>query len=292
VARLRREFPALDIELVIEQAQCGSNRKVSNLMNMLPLARHEVLFVADSDTRVRPDYLSQLVGRLLAPRVGLVTCLYRCIPAGGLWSRLGAMYINDWYMPSVMLAWLFGHRRYVSGQTIALRRGTLEAAGGLRMLVNHLADDYELGERVRALGLKTVLSHYAAETVQAEGSLGSLIGHEVRWMRTLRALAPAAFGFLFVSFTLPVAALGYVLAAGRFPLAAVALAGLTLGARILVTSVPRLQQRRIPWGDVLLLPVRDVLLCWTWSQALLSSRVRWRGGEFEIDRHGVMRTLP
>jgi ceramide glucosyltransferase len=291
VARLRQEFPQLQIEVVIAETQHGSNRKVSNLLNMLPHARHDVLIITDSDTRVRAGYLDSVAAPLSERRIGLVTCLYRCVPAGGLWSRLGAMYINDWYMPSVMLAWLFGHREYVSGQTIALRRETLDAMGGLRAIANHLADDYQLGKAVRGLGQRTVLSHCVVTTVEQQPGGADLMGHELRWMRTLRSLAPAGFRFVFVSFTLPLVLIGYVLASLSAHVGGpTVLAAATLAGRVMLSWLPRLAERRIPLSDLLLLPVRDLLLCWTWSRAFFGSRVRWRGCEFEVDRHGVMRS--
>src|SRR6202035_2890012 len=123
--QLAREFPALAIDVVIDSSLHGSNRKISNLISMLAHAQHDILIISDSDTRVGRDYLSAVSSPLLNRAVGMVTCIYRRIPARNFWSRLGAMYINDWYMPSVLLAWLFGHRNYASGQTMGLRRDTL-----------------------------------------------------------------------------------------------------------------------------------------------------------------------
>ena len=74
VGRLQREFPRLDLKLVVDRRQHGSSRKVSNLMNMMPLARHDVLVISDSDVRVPRDYLSRIVPPLLDPDVGIVTC--------------------------------------------------------------------------------------------------------------------------------------------------------------------------------------------------------------------------
>jgi ceramide glucosyltransferase len=292
VQRLRCEFPWLDIDLVIDEAQHGANRKVSNLANMLPSARHDLLVIADSDARVAADYLHAVTRPLLDPSVGLVTCIYRSVPAGGVWARLGSMYVNDWYMPSVLLAWLFGHRGYASGQTMVLRRATLAAVGGLGAVANHLADDYQIGERVRALGLRIVLSRYLPETVQSEPSADDLLNHELRWMRTIRVLAPGSFRFLFVTFTLPLLALGLTLAAAR-PAWAVALVPLALAglcARLGLALLPRVRAGGMPYSDLWLLPLRDSLLCWTWVRALLTSRVRWRGSEFEVDRHGLLHT--
>ncbi|MGH6742730.1 MAG: glycosyltransferase, partial [Bradyrhizobium sp.] len=55
VRRLQREFPALDLELVVDGRIYGSNYKVSNLHNMYTHARHNVILIADSDIRVEPD---------------------------------------------------------------------------------------------------------------------------------------------------------------------------------------------------------------------------------------------
>jgi ceramide glucosyltransferase len=289
--QLAREFPALSIDVVIDNSLHGSNRKVSNLISMLRCARHDILIIADSDARVGRDYLSAVSSPLLDHAVGMVTCIYRRIPARDLWSRLGAMYINDWYMPSVLLAWLFGHRNYASGQTMGLRRDTLEAVGGLPAVVNLLADDFKLGELVRGLGLQIVLSHYIPETVQEEQMASTLISHEVRWMRTIRALAPAGYRFLFLSFTLPLQAAGFALTIADPGLAfrLLPLLWATLICRVGVSSVPRLAQRRIPLSDLCLLPLRDLLLCWAWSRALFTSRVSWRGTEFDVGVRGVIR---
>lgn len=101
---------------------------------------------------VSPDYLSVVTAPLQDPDVGLVTCPYRDIPSPNLWSRLAAMYVNDWFMPSVLLDWALGRRDYVSGQTICVRRDTIAAIGGLSALNDHLADDYRFGELVRRRG--------------------------------------------------------------------------------------------------------------------------------------------
>ena len=156
VYRLVDEFPELPLKVVINPKLHGNNRKVSNLINMLPHASHELLVISDSDTAVSHDYLTTVTAPLLLDDlVGLVTCIYCGVPTQPIWSRLGAMYVNEWYMPSVVLAWLFGHQGYVSGQTMCLRRDTLAAIGGLEVLADYLADDYRLGELVRRSGLRS-----------------------------------------------------------------------------------------------------------------------------------------
>ena len=293
VRRLMAEFPSVPIELVINPQLHGSNLKISNLINMLPYARHDILAMADSDAFVRPDYLASVTAPLLRPDVGLVTCIYRGAPSKGIWSRLGAMYINEWYVPSVLLAWLFGYQGYVSGQTVCLRRDTLRALGGLRVLTDHLADDHRLGELVRALGLRIVLSPYLVDGEHHEPSFNALVRHELRWMRTIHVLRPRSFRLIFISFGLPLAILGLIaaLAESSRSSAAWMLFGITLLARMALHFVHRLRDGRAPLSDFWLLPARDALICWVWCRSFFTSHVTWRGTEFAVGADGVMRPL-
>ena len=293
VKRLAAEFPSVPIELVINPQLHGTNLKISNLVNMLPYARHDILAMADSDAFVGSDYLATVTAPLLDQDVGLVTCIYRGAPTGGIWSRLGAMYINEWYVPSVLLAWLFGYEGYVSGQTVCLRRDTLDALGGLRVLANHLADDHRLGELVRGLGLRIVLSPYVVDGEHHEPTFRSLTRHELRWMRTIHVLRPRSFRLIFITFSFPLAVLGLIAALSESSFSAVAcvLFGISLLARLVLHFVHRLRDDRALVSDLWLPPVRDVLICWVWCRSFFTSHVTWRGKEFDVGSDGVMRPL-
>jgi ceramide glucosyltransferase len=292
VARLTQEFPQLSIDTVVNPQRHGHNNKSSNLINMLAKARHPILLIADSDILVGADYLATVTTPLQDARVGLVTCLSQDSPTPHLWSRLGAMYNNEWYFPSVMLAWLFGHQGYASGQTLCLRRTTLESIGGMRAFVDHLADDYRLGERVRAQGLRIVLSPYEVQAQHDEPGFAALNRHELRWMRTLRVIRPLCLALIFLTFSLPLAGIGLLLsAAGPVPPLAWSAFGVTVAARLGLHLVYRLRSNRPLLADLLLLPVRDLLICAVWCQSFRSRRVTWRGHEFDVDATGVMRRI-
>ena len=176
IERLQAEFPARDLQLVVDRRQHGTSRKVSNLVNMLPAARHDYFVIADSDVRVERDYLSRIVAPLEDEAVGIVTCAYRGVPRSGVWSLLGSQFINEWFIPSVRVAALGGSRAFAFGVTIAMSRRVLCRIGGFMAIVNQLADDYRLGELTRNLGLRTVLSDVVVETFVAESSLAELVG--------------------------------------------------------------------------------------------------------------------
>jgi ceramide glucosyltransferase len=301
VDRLLKEFPNLALDVVVDERQYGSNYKNSNVMNMMEVARYDILVIADSDAHVEPDYLGVVTAPLRASTVGLVTCIYRGVPTNTAWSRLGAMYINEWFIPSVLLAWLFGHESYASGQTLCFRRDTLQAIGGLQNIADYLADDYRLGELVRDAGLQVVLSRYEVQTQHHESTINSMIEHQLRWMRTLRLLRPASFRFIFLTFSQPLALAGILLlmlARGRgVDAGALMLLAFTFVAQIMLYLVHRVHQPasiRQPasiWLDLLLIPARDALLCWVWLRCFLTSRVTWRGSEFHLEAHGLMRRV-
>jgi ceramide glucosyltransferase len=290
--RLQREFPRRDLQIVIDSRQHGSSRKVSNLVNMMAYADHDYIVVSDSDVRVARDYLAKVVAPLLEPDVGIVTCPYRGVSRGGLWSRLEAMFINEWFMPSVRVAAMAGSRAFAFGASIALRRDALSRIGGFMSIVDQLADDYRLGELTRAVGLRTVLSEVVVEIAVAERRFAELIGHELRWLRTIRTLRPAGYSFSFVTFTIPVALIGACLSRGALPV-------LTMfAAAALARCLLHLQTRQANAGaaQLFIVPVRDMLSLGLWALSFRNRRVRWRDDHFEVTPDGsvelVVRVTP
>ncbi|MBL6749940.1 MAG: bacteriohopanetetrol glucosamine biosynthesis glycosyltransferase HpnI [Nevskia sp.] len=288
VRRLQAEFPRRDIGLVADPRSHGRNLKVGNLLNMFPHARHDRLVLSDSDIEVPPDYLARVAAPLADPGVGIVTCLYFGRPVGGFWSRLGAQFIDDWFAPSVRLAHLLGSRRFAFGSTIAVRRDTLAAAGGLEALRDLLADDFWLGELTRRLGLRTVLSEVTVRTDVVEASLAELWAHELRWLRTIRSIETIGFALTFPAFTFPVLAAGLLLARSEL-CAALAAAG--AAARLVLHYAQRKANSEscLPGGLALTIP-RDFLLFAEWAAALAGWQVRWRGQT--LDAAGAARPEP
>jgi ceramide glucosyltransferase len=275
VQRLRETFPQRSIALAVDPRIHGANFKVSNLMNMLPHAQHDWLVLADADISVPADYLTRVTAPLADADVGIVTCLYHGVPGPSFWSRLGRLFIDDWFAPSVRLSHAFGSTRFAFGSTIALRRDALQTIGGFEALRDTLADDFWLGELTRRAGLRTVLSEVVVGTDVGESQLKELWSHELRWLRTIRSLAPAGFAMTFVCFTSPLLLLGLCLAPGPITAGLALLGG---GARVLLHFLQRrTSDRAFAWHEVLLIPLRDTLLLMEWAAALAGWQVRWRG---------------
>lgn len=281
--RVQQAFPDRDITVVADLRLYGQNHKVSNLENLLQRARHPLIVIADSDIAVGPDYLARVCAPLARPEVGIVTCLYRGRPLGGRWSELGAMYINEWFVPAVRIAQLFGSRAFGFGATLALRRETLDGIGGFHAIRDELADDYWLAQRVRDAGLATELSDCVVTTDVAEASARGLARHELRWMRTIQMLNPPGYAGMFVSFGLVAATLGAALTGWAHP--GLALLGVTCAARVGLHFAAAPRGPHWGWRACRTLPlvgVRDVLGLVLWAAAYTSRQVAWAGRELNL----------
>jgi ceramide glucosyltransferase len=283
VEELRRRYPAAAITVVADGRQHGPNRKVSNLLNMLPQAQHDVLVFADSDVGVAPDYLRRVIAELQQPGVGLVTCLYRGEPDPGFWPRLSAMATNYQFLPGVVTGLAFGRARPCFGQTIALRRETLERVGGWERFVDHLAEDHAMGEAVRELGLRVVIPSFVISHACPEDSLSRLITHELRWGRTIRAVDPKGHLGFALSQPFAFALLASALTGGAGW--SWGLVGAAVVAR-LVLKVAVDRSLRQPVRDSGLLPLSDLLGFALFVGTFRSQRVIWRGHPFRVDGRG------
>jgi ceramide glucosyltransferase len=283
VRRLQREFPHLDLQIAANPMQHGSSGKVSNLVNMMPLARHDYLVIADGDIRVGPGYLEKVVAPLLDPGVGIVTCLYRGRPRPGLWSLMGSLFINEWFIPAVRVAALFGDRSFAFGATIAVRRETLARIGGFNSLADQLPDDFRLGELTRRMGLRTVLSDLEVETCVEETSPGELVRHELRWLRTIRTVRPLGYALAGPSLGLPAALLGCLLAGGSA--ITLTMVGVTALARLMIYSAPR--KPRSLLVQLWLVVFNDLLVFALWCWSFTTRHVHWRHARYWVARDGT-----
>ncbi|NNM71818.1 bacteriohopanetetrol glucosamine biosynthesis glycosyltransferase HpnI [Enterovirga aerilata] len=284
VRRLEAAFPQADIELVVDSRLHGSNRKVSNLINMAERTRHEIVVLADSDMIVGPGYLARLLGELERPGVGAVTCLYHGVPCGTLPSRLSALAIDSHFLPSVAVGLGLGLASPCMGSTIALRHETLEAIGGFRSLADDLADDYRLGAAVRRLGLAVAVTPFTIGHACNETSFADLARQELRWVRTIRQIDPFGHAGSVVSHPFPLAVLAFCIAPGAF---AAGFAAAALALRIALCLAVR-QAFGVKAGGYGLAPLRDLLSFGIFVASFFGRDVSWRGHSYDVTPAGVL----
>lgn len=287
-----RDFPHVDVSIVVRNRSAAANPKIGNLAGMLPAAKHPVLLVSDSDIRVGPSHLRTMVQPLMAdPRVGVVTCLYRS-HAAGLAGELDALSLSTEFQPSVLVARRLEGISFAMGSGICIRRSVLDEIGGFEAISDYLADDYFLGHLPSRAGYAVELSNHVVEHRLDTESLTELVHHQIRWNRGIRAARPWGYAGLFFTHGVPAAVL-LPLASGGAP-AGWALAGATLAARLGMAwyvAVRWLEDpvaRRALW----LVPLRDLLGFALWIAAYLGTTIVWRGSRFRLGERGKLSPSP
>lgn len=286
VRALLREFPALDAELVICGENLGANAKVSSLVQLERRARHPVVVISDADVRVPPDLLSNLVAPLRDTQVGLVNCFYRLANPANVAMRLEAVATNADFWCQVLQSRSLRPLDFALGAVMATSRQHLAAGGGFTALLDHLADDYQLGRQIAAAGARIELCPVVVECRSAPQTWWEVWTHQLRWARTIRVCQPVPY-FFSVLHNPTLWPLVWLVArpswwSGAFFVGCLGVRWLTA-----VLSVERLAQGRDP-GLGWLAPAKDLLQAGFWALAFTGRQVTWRDRRFRVRPGGQL----
>jgi ceramide glucosyltransferase len=283
IRRLQNQFPSVPVRLIAGGVD-APNGKVGVLIELARYAKHPIWLVNDSDIKVTPGYLAEVVAPLADDSIGVVTCLYKATahsPAAR-WEALG---IATDFMPSTLVAQMLRVRDFGLGSTLAFHKQDLEAAGGFVQLAEYLADDYQLTKRITSSGKRAVISSYVVETALGNTSWVGVWRHQVRWARTIRVSKGGGYAGLPIT------------QAGIWILIAI-ICGAWVPA-IFVTGV-RIVSALLT-GGLMLRSMTAAVFCWVaplwdlfafcvWCASYMGSEVRWRDRVLRIDREGRIQT--
>jgi ceramide glucosyltransferase len=291
VESLHRAYPLVRATIVLSGEPEYPNAKVFALEKMVSAAAGAYLVITDSDVCVKADCLKQVVKPLLNPEVGVVTCLYRGVAAGGFWSILEALGMSVEMASGVLVAKMLEGMRFALGPTMATRKDILESIGGVSVLGSYCADDYVLGNLAFNAGKKVLLSHHFIDHVAMNTSAGSSLAHQVRWMRSTRFSRQAGHIGTGLTYAMPFGLLGLF--------AASTLYSWQLGASLFLwASVNRLlQATAIGWGVIgdrrslslcWLYPARDLVGFLVWCASFAGDEITWRNERYRLVTNGKM----
>ena len=286
-----RRFPQVPVRVIFSGEPDRPNAKVCSLEKMAEVAAGDYLVISDSDVRVTPQYLRAIVRPLLQPEVGMLTCLYRGVPSGGLWSRLEALGMSVEMTAGVVVADMLEGLKFALGPTMAICRDVLEEIGGFHVLADYCADDFVLGQRVFEAGKQVVLSHYVVDHVAVHQRCLASLQHQVRWMKSTRFSRPKGHVGTGLTFAMPFGLLGL-------------LAGIVMGdpllglALFLYAALNRMMEAMLAgWGVVRdplalryfwLYPIRDLLGFFLWCASFFNTSIVWRGERYQLQPGGKM----
>lgn len=287
VEQLQREFPEISIRLIECPEKLGTNGKISTLVQLEPHASHSFLLINDSDITVSTQYLQRVMAGFgrgsRGVQVGMVTALYYGKAHETLASRLEALGISTDFQGGVLLSKkLEGGLSYGLGSTLAVRREALEKIGGLRELVNELADDHLLGARIFQAGYLVELSPEVVETSIPAYDWQSFFDHQLRWARTVRDARPGGYLGLIFTHGLVWAMLNALVCGGSS--ASLSLLGISLFLRIwlaMTVGAEILGDEHV-LCSLWLLPLRDVIYFGVWLTGFAGDTIVWRGQRFRL----------
>jgi ceramide glucosyltransferase len=289
VDELRALYPNVKCRIVLSGPPTWPNAKVFSLDKMTALARNDFFVISDSDVEVGPDFLQNVVPPLLDPRNGLLTCVYRGVPAPSFWSSLEALGMSVEMTSGVLVADMLEGMRFALGAVSVTRREVLERIGGIGVTADYYSDDFVLGNLVWAAGYNVVLSHYIVDHILIPSSFLRTFGHQVRWMKSTRYSRPRGHLGSGLTFAVPFGLLAMISGAAlAHPVLGLALLGGSILNRMIQSlaigwSVARDPRAlRLCW----LYPLRDLLGFITWAASYTSRSFFWRGETYQFTPGG------
>jgi len=287
VQRLQARFPDVPITIHANAREHGFNRKVSNLINILPLARFETLVMCDSDVEAGPGYLADLIATLEQPNVGAATYLYHGTAAESVSSRLAALAINTHFLPQVIVGLRLRLAQPCLGPTIAIRQQTLNEIGGLRAFTNVLAEDYAIGKAVRDTGLEVAFAPGSIVHACFANGIWLVLSRELRVARTIRLIDPKGYAGTVILHPFALALVGALLGANG---AGIMIAGALACRMLLCLAVQR--AFRLPPQPYWLIPLYDLAAFAIYLVSFVGSRVIWRRYKYRVASDGTLVELP
>lgn len=289
--QLSEKYPVLKVRFVTSGEPPWTNAKLYSLEMMWKQAAHDLLVISDSDVRVSPDYLREIIKPFANPSVGMTTCIFRGLPAGGFWTDLEALGYSVEMTSGVVVADTLEGMKFALGPTMVVRRQCVQALNGFGFMDDYCADDYILGNRVAESGMEVVLSHHSIDHMVFHHSFLSSMRHQVRWMRSTRFSRPKGHLGTVLTYAMPFGVLGLIagFASGYTKL------GITLVAAAFLNRVTQsvlagyvVAEDRKALALAWLYPVRDLLGAFLWIGSYLSAKIDWRGEEYRLTTNGKM----
>jgi ceramide glucosyltransferase len=282
IDRLRQEFPERPIRVLFGSGRDAANDKVAKLARLVSEAAHEHVVISDSDVRVRPDYLRNVVAPLADPKIGAVTCFYLSLDERTFVDRLQSVGMMSDFYAGIVVAWQLDGVKFALGPTIATTRERLASFGGYQSIENRPADDLLVGRLIADQGYEVELSRYTVETVADYESVGELFHKRLRWIVVMRHMRPwGHFGLIFTH------GLPWALAAVAVhpsPATAAIYLGGYFAMRCAITAmiaVWGLKQRSY-WRKMFLIPLWDAAAFLIWVASFARHSIRWRGSDYYI----------
>jgi ceramide glucosyltransferase len=286
---LAAEYPHIPVRFLASGFPVWTNPKVFSMNILATEAKHETIVFCDSDIRVDPNYVRQIVQPLADPKVGLVTCAFRGMPGANLASLLIALNQTVEFSSGVVTANFLEDIRFALGSTLLTTKSVLAKIGGLATIQDVYADDFSLGNAISDQGYRVVLSHYVVNHFIFYKTVAAGLHHQITWMKSTRRSRPAGHFGVCLTYCTPFGLLGLLTglvtghAAAGLTLLLIACLNRWLGALLIGYGVMRDRTSlRFFW----LYPLIDLLGFYCWFISNFGDTFTYRGEPYRFRRDG------
>lgn len=292
IEKLKRDFPDRKIRMLYGSGGKGSNDKVVKLDHLVSQAQNEFLVISDSDVRVRPDYLRNVIAPLADPKLGAVTCFYVPVEDKTFTDNLQTIGMYSDFYPGILVARQLDGVKFALGPTIATTRTALASFGGYKAIQFRPADDLLVGRLIAEHGYNVELSHYTISTVADYASLSALLHKRLRWVVVMRHMRP--WGHLGLALTqgLPWSVVALAIAPSlAIGFAYLATYAFLRAAMTVMVAAWGLKQDAV-WKKLALIPVWDAVALFIWLTSFTRNSIRWRDGQYYIRDGQLVPVVP
>jgi len=289
VKKLSKKFPNVNSKIVVSSFKIGLNPKINNLYNMYHEAKNKLILISDSNTRVGTKFLKSLANELEDKNVGLVTATIRGLGAKNFSSLMENIHLNTFLTPSVVVASQIANISIVIGKSILIPRVLLQRIGGFEAFKNYLAEDFFMGQKVQELGFNIVTSPVFVNNINETWSLRKFLNRHTRWAK-IRAKIRTDTYFLEL-FSNPIAAsfiLGLVI---HSEFSIVQFAIVSVLKAIMDYRFLKILESDIKWYNLVIVPVKDLIIGLLWFIPFINSKVNWRNNHFRIQKNSLLEPI-
>lgn len=283
-------FPKHDVLFIDHNNSDAVSPKIGNLETMLPHAKHELILLSDSNVRIAPNDLTQLVQPMQDPQVGLV---YQPVVGVGEQNVSAAcenLRLSEFAgVITITLRALLGQDA-VMGKGMLCRRAALDATDGLRQVRDMAGDDFMLGVAIKRGGWRLVLSTVASHVIHVHWPMSSFVKRHtrhaaLRWrMNVISPFAELVITPLFMgSCALAIGGLSW------WP-AFIGLLLTKIGLESIATR--HLRGTPIPWRYKAAIPLKDAIMLYIWVVSLFNNKVHWRNRTYRMGWKSILRQVP
>lgn len=264
------DFPQVDAQIIPCRRDLARNPKINKLLQLAPLARHEHWIILDSEIVEPTQFLTQFRYEWNSAQFPVMSALYRFQNL-----TLATAPVLQTLLPGIVVLQRFGKIQNTLGAAVAVTRNHIEKLGGWKTLGNELAEDYELGHRLHAMGVPVQFARAVVTFENDPATFGSTFRQLHRISATYRRCQPWGFAGSIATHSIFWAVLAVIFGNHN--------AWITLTLASLSRVIVCLWRARAIgwptpfWKSLVLFPISSLLETAFWFLAWLPIPIHWAG---------------